>query len=413
MLIRRERKRPSLRINKYNIMLFLTLFFSLRIDSISYIFPMGRFYYYVSILILIFLILFFGMSKSKKSITIYLTILLFALYFLSTVFHNPGNAYRAIVNFTAPLSIALLAEMNMKKKPIDFLKVLNTLFILLILIDLLTIFLFPNGMYSSLEGFYTINWFLGYKSERVRAVTLPAIAAAGILDVYCYGKPKLNFFLISTLAIMDTYLSEATSGTISCLIEFGFIFTLFFSKKNKIRKFANQILDIKILLLIIFGLNMFFAVFQAFQNNDFIEHIVVDLLDKSMTFSGRTQIWIVSLQQFMKAKIFGSGYISGSRYVMLTGIRGGTQPHNLMLALLVYTGILGLGVYSILLIFTLKQANNKMNSLSFICSAAIAANLLFGITSMNMFGQFHYAMMIILHYLSNYERNQFLRRKSL
>jgi len=404
-MLKIQSRRASKTLNLNDAFLFFVLFCALRLDSINYIFPLRRlFYYYAPLAILLISLALFIITKAQRSSVIYFTIALFGLYFFSTVLRSPGNAYSALSNFAAPLAIALLAEMNMRRRPLHFLRVLQALFVTLMLVDLLTIFLFPQGLYAS--ALYTQNWLLGYKSARVRAVTLPAIAVAGLLDVYDYGKPRLRFILISVLAILDTYLSSATAGTLVCLFEFTAIMVMFFLRTNWIRRLAKRLFNVKALLLIVVGLNLFFVFFQAFQNNAWIEYVIVELLEKNMTLAGRLKIWTVSIDQFRNAWLIGNGYISGNQYILLTGVRGGTQPHNLVLAILVYTGLAGLLLYSILLVLTLRRADVKGRSFSTICAVSVFANLLFGITSMNFFGQFHYAMMVMLYYLSIHEKSE-------
>ena len=404
MMFVKSINKPIIHLSLNEIMIYFAAFFCLRLNSIGYIVPASSLYYYASFVILAFAIILFVLSKSRKSSIIYLTMLLFGLFVFATLYHNPQNLYSAIVEITPPLSIALLAELNMQKRPIQFLKAINALFITLMFIDLFTLFVFPKGLYAS--ELYKDNWFLGYKSERVRAVTLPAIAVAGILDVEEFKKPYRRFLVVSLLAMLVSYLSGATAGTLVCLFEFLAICILFFSNKERTRRFMRRLFDARVAFLLILGLNLFFVVFQAFQSSKLFEYVIVNLLGKSMTISGRTRIWAASLQQFMESRFIGNGHISGTRYTILTGIRGGTQPHNLMLALLVYTGLIGLAIYGVMLVLTLRKAEVQKLSLTIICSVCILTNMLFGITTMNMFGQFHYAMMVILYYIAIYEKKK-------
>ena len=60
----------------------------------------------------------------------------------------------------------------------NFIHVAYIILTILILIDIVTIIMYPEGMYST--ELYTTNWFLGYKTGRVRLATMPVIMFAGI-----------------------------------------------------------------------------------------------------------------------------------------------------------------------------------------------------------------------------------------
>lgn len=399
------KKKLEFRINISSIIIVFTVFIAMRLESIRYILPFSRIYYALSLLILMYYIV-LTIFEKKTSVPVVMFFIFFGIYLLST-FLNTGIAYiyPAMRNVTSPLLLVIIFDRYMRKKPYGFLKLVYILLIALVVIDLIAMWLYPDGMYITEITNYKNNWVLGYKSARVRSTAITLIAIAGVLDISEFNKLKSRFLFAVILSIIDTVLSRATAGTITILLEAALIVLFFHPKREKIRKTIIKLFNIRVLLLLIFVLNIIFVILQNFANNRIVSYILIEILDKDLTFTHRTQIWSSSMQQFLRKPIIGSGYMASEEFIRLTLWRGGTQPHNLMLALLVYTGIIGFLLYVYILMYFLKKTNDRGRSLSSICAIAIIVNLIFGITTMNMFGQYHYAMMVMLYYLSKHENS--------
>lgn len=398
-------RKPSTKIYLSDIFLTLIVFVSMRLDSISYLIPQSNFVTRQATNLLTYFVLgeiafliFFFMKNSFSPVMC--LILSFLGWYICTSVINGSAFFTALTECAAPLSLALISEYEMKRNPNRYLNVLQNLFVILLLIDIITIILYPDGLYQS--SLYTENWFLGYKTARVRAVGLPAIMVAGINSLKERGKLTVKFSLITALVLCDTYLSGATAGLFALIFLALAIILLFWFKKDILREKVKIILNPWILLIILLIINLMFAVFQSF---DIFEGFITNILGKDMTLTGRVSIWASSIMIFLSSPVIGKGYISSKQYMALSGWVGGTQPHNLILSILVYTGIVGAIIYATMTVYTIKRIEQKTPTMSSICILMFMANIVLGITSITMFSQFSYACLVIAYYLAGEKRN--------
>ncbi len=116
-----------------------------------------------------------------------------------------------------------------------------------------------------------------------------------------------------------------------------------------------------------FGLSSAFAlalVLVAAITFDLTEVVVVDLLGRDMTFTGRTEIW----QRVLSADInplFGTGYYSfwmvkRVDFVALGWMRQLNESHNGYIETYLNDGLVGLGLLSVLLLTSIRRVRNAV-----------------------------------------------------
>lgn len=294
-----------------------------------------------------------------------------------------------------PLAIALISEYYMKRKPQKYISATLKLLILLLIIDLVSILLFPNGMYENYWN--TANWFLGYKTERVRAVCMPVLLFSSLNDISNKGKLSAFTWILAVVAVIDIFLSGATGGLVATLVFCIMIFLINFA--SEISRYLYKIFNFKILIATIIILNVIVVILQDLS---LFETFITDILGKEMTLTGRTIIWALSWKYALKSPILGHGFIISSEYEKITGVLAGTSPHNLFLGVFVYTGIVGIVVFFSMIYFAISCTNKKKFDCSTICMIYVIAYLILGISSFNMYGQYNYAVIICLYYFFEY-----------
>lgn len=373
-----------------SISIFFFLIIFLRIDSFFYILPYSiTIIYKYSIIPLIGVLLFLILSRKHMSAETKLILLYSFVFIISSSFNSEARLVTAIGWLAGPVGIALLIEYYGRKNKYLLLKVIVFTLTALIILDLLSIMKYPNGLYTTL---YRENWILGYKSARGRIATIPVIAFAACMDSMTVNKRlSMKFYLIAIVAILDTFLSGGTGATVFVVIE-TFIIAYISLKKNEKKSIINQNKLLNIGLIITIVLNIVFVLLQTYSNNRIVKYIVVDLLGKDLTFTGRTGIWKSSFELFKQSWMYGWGFINGDNFATITGAAAGTQPHNLFLSVMVYTGCIGLLIFLVLLIKTMnkyKYIKFDIVTISFVC---IFVNLLWGIISSAFNGQFFLPM---------------------
>lgn len=105
---------------------------------------------------------------------------------------------------------------------------------------------------------------------------------------------------------------------------------------------------------------IFFQIFVCFngkgiENNDFLVWFVEDVLEKDITFTNRTHMWDSALRIIVQSPFWGYGYPDADWYrTHMTSFAIG--PHNVILAMLLYGGVIALVIYLYLFITSFAQA---------------------------------------------------------
>jgi O-antigen ligase len=135
--------------------------------------------------------------------------------------------------------------------------------------------------------------------------------------------------------------------------------------------------------LAIGGLFFAVALFQLLVcfNGNGIEHsetavwFVEDVLGKDITFTYRTHMWDSALRVIAESPLFGYGFPDKDWYLAnMTSFAIG--PHNILLATLIYGGIITFGIYLYLLVRSTLNAANVHNFHGDCLTAAIAVSCL-------------------------------------
>lgn len=240
-------------------------------------------------------------------------------YLLLLTLINSGSLLDA-VRYLLPLLTFVTFASVLTKNELDLIfNQWRIVLTLLLLVDLLSMLIYPNGMYVATATGYTENWFLGYKTARVSSLYFLLV----ILAYRWHATPKSKGIidgLIAALVCVDAILSQGSSlflgmfFFIACAMLFNSRFTMV---RNAIRSLLNYRVFFLVYLLATVAV-------VVFQNTDFISFLS-DGLGKSSTLSGRTTLWSTTLRN-LKGNIFGAGFLSQASYIQLTG--GYLNTHN-------------------------------------------------------------------------------------
>lgn len=387
--MRISKKRAS-----YFIWISIITFFCLKLESVQYLTPFGTLYSEAPI-VLAAIMFIYCLCKNKGVSGISLFLLAYYFYLIILTVINNGSVHTALTQICPSVSMILLCEANMRDRPLKFLEAIGTFLLLLIIIDFISILLYPNGLYRT--NLYAENWILGYKTQRVNTA-IPAIAALSTSSICKKKRITLRTWVMLFISILAAFLSQATGGLVAVIL-FSLFFFLVYGMGGK--EFGQHIilklLNAKVVLVLVIALNI---VISVIQNIQMFEYIIVDLLDKSTTLTGRTIIWTQCLEIIREHPLFGVGYLNSTEFVNLTGISGGTQPHNMILGFLVYSGFIGLTLYAIPLYKSIASIDKANYKISAIFAFSIIINMIIGITSLNNFTAFNFASIIILWYIN-------------
>ena len=289
-----------------------------------------------------FLLIFcFYLTDIRKHIQKPFNILLIALWaelFIATLISEEASLYAYLTQAITVFSVCFLTEEIAIHNPYVGLKSMYIYFSVCVLINTLTVFIYPNAMYADVGGYRC--WFLGDDNTGYSYY----IVASTLAMAYCASK-KEKFTIISLCVWVSGYIfafgREIGSGRI-CQILWGLLFLIYHFNwiKNSIK--ARYILYVAVggfLVLVIF-------------RSAVIEPIAL-AVGKSVTLTGRTIVWDNLLKAIAQRPLLGFGVSSSEEFAKIvhTSIWG---AHNYILQILFWGGICGGVLFALLIFFACK-----------------------------------------------------------
>lgn len=311
--------------------------------------------------ILIFLLLLIIIIQRKVSNITVVIALVMAVSFLCNLLNGKG-IYQWEAYFFACFYTYVLVEYN-KDNLLSIISIFRILLNSYILINLICIILYPNGMYYSEETNYYQNWFLGYKSS-LQYFMIPAFCLNWMESRYSGSRGI--FYILSGIFIIEAYLS----GNVMLVV--GLAISLLIAILNLIQN--EKIFNIRNYIIAIVSINIVFIFFNMWFVNTTFGKLVLTILGKGTTLSGRASvIWPITLKEIRKKLLLGHGiWTADERRTLYLGMHGAIHSHNQILEIFFVGGIL-LGIVYILyhcLLIKQLQKNFEFDS-SRILSACI------------------------------------------
>lgn len=295
----------------------------------------------------------------QKVSLFFVGIVFFEVWRVLATIYCGGNYTSLFLAIFNALAICLVVEMGLKTDPDALLDGASFTLGLFVLINFATILLFPQGMYEFNN--YTQNYFLGYRNNSIM-LFFPAIIFSIVRSLRKYNKLTLSSFVITAVSFATVILAFSATSVIGMTV-----FTLFLllALINKMPNFLNIITYLAINIAYFFGV-IILRLQEAFA------FIIVDMLGRDLTFTGRTKIWDSALAAFAKSPVFGVGEIENQASRDLIGA---THAHNYYLDLLYKSGLPGFLIFFAILIIcgVALYRNRKNGKIPFVVSGAICA----------------------------------------
>lgn len=285
--------------------------------------------------------LFYFLLRRGKIDKFILFVILFYCSLLFSTFYFSQSYVNLIYEFASILSWIVLFKINMLDNKDKFLTTLENTFFILLLINFITIILFPGGFYLNSSG-YSGNYFLGYDNNLITYI-FPALALSFTNSLNKNDKIGLKSIFLLIISFCSITFTWSATGVVSMVIMIVLFFAYTINKKNfPIKKY------------IVVALSLFIGiVFLRFQN--IFSFIIEGWLKKDLTFTGRTYIWDIFIGEIKKSILIGHGIVD-SKYLIRTLNAG--HAHNYFLQIL-YQG--GLVTFSMFLGFFFSAINKVKN----------------------------------------------------
>lgn len=193
----------------------------------------------------------------------------------------------------------------------------------LIYINLVTIILFPEGMYDT---FFTENFFLGYDNVSITFI-LPALCVSILYSYLKYDKISWRTIALIIGSFATVFLRKIATSEVMMMILIAYLIVPRIFRNTKIFNIFNYIIiNIIAFLAIVIG-----------RVQDYFSFLIVDVLGKSLTFTGRTRIWDRNIS-YIKQNWLGYGYEEEAIRKLKND--GFAHAHNQILEVLYQGGIL-------------------------------------------------------------------------
>ena len=307
----------------------------------------------------------------NKRISKYLIwVILFYSVILLSVYINNGSIARFFTGTGPYIVLCIVVVLWMEHSPETLLDAVAIMQIY-VYINLLTVLLFPGGMYaiSRQRDF----WFLGYRNFHIRFI-LPVTAFSLVRSYYKYGKITPDTVVLIVTAIVTMLSIGSATGLVGFTI-FIVMVLLFCSRRKPLPRFVN-------LYTIMIISTVLFFIIVVFGRQDLFAFLIEGILGRDLTLTGRLLIWERTMILISGNPIFGIGFagrqVEFSRYMLYSNA---THPHNYILYILALGGFLLLVITGWLYFSAAKKLKVSNGSMySKIMLFAIASFLIMGIS---------------------------------
>ncbi len=268
-----------------------------------------------------------NISKIQRALLLYFGILL-----ISTLF-NTRNVRLWFTRYILHwFSLSIYVESLILKCKEKFFDILNVFCLFLIILQLASIIIFPDGIVDLNITHNQTIYLLGYDNATTITMTLGALFT--IYHSYRSTKKYLSApSLIAVIAAsLSLILTWSATGVVAVALLILSISLLHFRKCHKTFNMKNYILLslIAFLSMVILRLQNIFSI------------IIEGLLHKNLTFTGRTKIWDLALTAFSKKPLLGLGVNTNN---VVYGIIGAFHAHSTFLNIMLEGGIIGFIAY--------------------------------------------------------------------
>lgn len=360
-----------MRISKTFLIYFIILGSIFQTPYVRYIFSNRNCTYFLLVVFAIECIE--KIRKHKKVNGLTISFILLEMWVLGVTYISHGDVYSALISGIRIVTLMLIFENCISRSDI-LLSALMLHVELFTYINFIVILLFPDGLYvsSSLAYGSLGMWFLGYNNAFIFWL-FPALLIAWI-----YGEntnKKIRSVVLTACVFITQFYHGSATGKVAVVVFMIIILTPY------IRKILTPIRSI-------IGVVVLLALIVFFRITDFLKIIVVDLLNKDLTFTNRLFIWDNAINAISKKVITGYGILDSTTIVNMLGYSetgntwtGATHSHCNYLQIAFEGGLVAVSLFVIIYIMIIrKNIKNWKKKLVQICFYGLIVYSIMGIT---------------------------------
>lgn len=336
-------------IDMLNFILYIFLLFPFfKITYFVSNFSRAELIYKILQIIATVIILFLVLRKGKYS-KIINYILFYLIVFIFSTFLNKGELSGSFFLSLRTIILCLIVDYGLRTNTKVFLSAFEVLLSILVYTNFMSIVIFRNGMYINEIG-YTENWILGYKNLHILYI-LPALLVSFLHSYYSKNRLFLRNYLLLIISFLSLLIVNSSTSLIGVILILFYL--LFYKTINKFSLF-----NIKNYFLIYIVLFMSIVILRI-QN--LFRFLIVDILHKDLTLTGRTYIWDYVTRFISQKKFFGYGLENSYLRLNKTTYWRSYHAHDQLLEIIYKTGVIGLILYFIVMYKSFKELYHYRN----------------------------------------------------
>lgn len=284
---------------------------------------------------------------NKRGCNFFPSILISSFFIMQSfldILHKESVDYAFVLT---NIMLFLFIDVQLQKNLVQTIKSITIMLCIYIFINFITVLLFPNGLYlSSATG--NASFFLGHRNSVVKF----AVPQLALLIISLKLDDRKHWRIFTLIAILVNFFVAVRTWTGSGLIALS-VFILVFIYISTLNSKHINIVKIFIITFLLF------YVFTIYRIQEKFSFIIVDILHKDLTFTGRTQIWDIALKYISNSPFLGVGAVGykylGDKYM------GITSAHSFYLDTLFRGGIVLMSLFTLIVIMLLLHADSIKN----------------------------------------------------
>ena len=257
-----------------------------------------------------------------------------------------------------------------------------------VLLNLLSILAFPNGMYST--SVYTQNYFLSYRTAWL-PVYLTTSAVVMIQCIYYPGRYARQWaFLVMGSMFMSLIIVWSATGLFTLTIAAGAGAFWYYRKHSRA-------ISMRTLVIAEIALCLGLVLFQIQESFSFL---LVNILQKDVTLTARIRIWSNAVQLIREHFWIGIGDLTTEKMRIVLGW-GASHAHNYYLNTQLHYGLVGIVNWLLILHYsTRKMEHDRRQPYVYVLMAVYLAMLTaFQVEAYMSIGYYLYPIYLISAYV--------------
>lgn len=317
------------------------------------VFPALQMYSYLvlALTLLSFVVLAFLYLRENK-ITVFGVILLFYFLFLFGISIIKECEAQFVLYDMAENLLILMLFAYYEKRLHFILQSFSFAFSAIVYVNLAIMVFYPTWMFQGND--VTDSFLLGANYNQMGSRFICAI----ITSVICVRYSK--WWILNTVALfIVSFFTLLLVGSMTSMANI-IIYALFcLIPSLKLRKAAV------ISMFVLFVFVQVFVVFngESIQKNEIAVYLIEDVMEKDITFTGRTHLWETSGELFSESPLIGYGKVGMDWYASnLSAVAKG--PHNFLYATLLHGGLVLFFIYGALCWVAIRNAIERFESVT-------------------------------------------------